>query len=288
MGTVRLELANFLKIQLSSILGRNIHVLKFVHLKLKQFQVNMFYTFVACIFLGLLAHPYAAAAAHKDSRQTSVRFEICLTWGPLSPDGFTRNGILINGQFPGPELIVNQYDNVEFLVQNDLPNATTVHFHGIEQLNTPWSDGVPGVSQRLIEPGASFLYRWNANAYGTYWYHAHSRSQISDGMYGAIIVNPASTEPTAFKAISSDATEIQAMRRAEDCPIPLVISDWNHFTSEEFDSIMINANVDDICFDSILVNGKGSEICLPQDEINSLTNPTLLPLLNGESLTAKG
>jgi len=107
-------------------------------------------------------------------------------------------------------------------------------------------------------------------------------------MYGAIIVKPAPTDPTAFGAINNDSAQIAAMRRAEDCPIPLLVSDWNHFTSEEFDSIIMAANTDDVCFDSILINGKGSEICLLQAEINSLTNPALLPLLNGTTMTAKG
>jgi FtsP/CotA-like multicopper oxidase with cupredoxin domain len=236
---------------------------------------------------GLLSAPHTVAA-HKQSSSAPVRFEIDLTWEPVSPDGFTRYGALINGQFPGPQLNVNQYEDVEFLVNNHLPNATAIHFHGIEQLYTPWSDGVPGLSQRLIEPGSSFLYRWNANEYGTYWYHAHSRSQVSDGLFGAIIVKPTPTEPTAFWAISNDTTQIKAMRRAEHRPIPLMVQDWNHFTSEEFDNLMIASDVDDICFDSILINGKGSEICLPQDEINFLTNPILLPLLNGTTLTAKG
>ena len=239
--------------------------------------------------LWCLVSTLALVTANTESCSSrSVRFEIDLTWGPLSPDGFTRNGILINGQFPGPQLNVKQYDDVEFIVHNHLPNATAIHFHGIEQLYTPWSDGVPGLSQRLIQPGESFLYRWNANEYGTYWYHAHSRSQISDGMYGAIVIKPGSTEPTAFGAISNDTAQIAAMRKAEDCPIPLIVADWNHFTSEEFGSIIMAANTDDVCFDSILINGKGSEICLPQDEINSLTNPALLPLLNGTTLTAKG
>ena len=238
--------------------------------------------------LGVLLSTLCMVEADRDLGSSPVRFEIDLTWGPVSPDGFTRNGILMNGQFPGPQLNVNQYDDVEFLVHNHLPNATAIHFHGIEQLYTPWSDGVPGLTQRLIEPGESFLYLWNANEYGTYWYHAHSRSQISDGMYGAIIVKPGSTEPTAFRVISNDTAQITAMRQAEDCPIPLIVADWNHFTSEEFDNIIMAANTDNVCFDSILINGKGSEICLPQDEINSLTNPALLPLLNGTTLTAKG
>src|SRR5271154_1068105 len=117
----------------------------------------MLSTLVTFLLGGLLST--RMVAAHREFRSSPVRFEIDLTWEPVSPDGFTRNGILMNGQFPGPQLNVNQYDDVEFLVHNHLPNATAVHFHGIEQLYTPWSDGVPGLPQRLIEPGESFLYR---------------------------------------------------------------------------------------------------------------------------------
>jgi FtsP/CotA-like multicopper oxidase with cupredoxin domain len=38
------------------------------------------------------------------------------------------------------------------------------------QQGTPWSDGVPGVTQDAIKPGGSFVYRWTANDYGIYWY----------------------------------------------------------------------------------------------------------------------
>lgn len=67
-----------------------------------------------------------------------------------------------------------------------MPFNTSIHFHGIEQHNTPWSDGVPGLTQKPIEPGRSWTYRWKATQYGTYFYHAHARSEMADGLYGAI------------------------------------------------------------------------------------------------------
>ena len=60
-----------------------------------------------------------------------VHFPLTLTWEPAAPDGYTRNIIKMNGQFPGPQLVVDQGDEVEFLVWNNLPNATSVHFHGL-------------------------------------------------------------------------------------------------------------------------------------------------------------
>ncbi|EEQ32242.1 uncharacterized protein MCYG_05061, partial [Microsporum canis CBS 113480] len=88
-------------------------------------------------------------------------FSLTVTWGKHSPDGFMRDMILINGQFPGPVLEANEGDEVWVEVFNLTPFNTTMHYHvlanptliGIEMSQTPWSDGVPGVSQRQILPG---------------------------------------------------------------------------------------------------------------------------------------
>jgi hypothetical protein len=53
-----------------------------------------------------------------------------------------------NGTFPGPTLIVDWGDNVVVHVTNNLEyNGTTVHWHGLRQLNNVEYDGVPGVTQ---------------------------------------------------------------------------------------------------------------------------------------------
>jgi hypothetical protein len=59
-----------------------------------------------------------------------VKFNLELTEGEVSPDGYQRKGILMNGQFPGPKLELCQGDEVEFQVWNQLPYPVTVHFHG--------------------------------------------------------------------------------------------------------------------------------------------------------------
>lgn len=40
--------------------------------------------------------------------------------------------------------------SIQVNVLNNLPVGTTLHWHGINQLETPWSDGVPGISQRQV------------------------------------------------------------------------------------------------------------------------------------------
>ncbi|CAI7638973.1 unnamed protein product [Penicillium discolor] len=114
-------------------------------------------------FIGL------GAALHLVPFRPTKKFELNLTWDTKAPDGVERQQALINGQFPGPPLIFDEDDNVEVTVNNFLPYNTTMHWHGIEQQGTSWSDGVPGVSQRLITPGGRFVYKFTASQYGTYW-----------------------------------------------------------------------------------------------------------------------
>ncbi|EFQ31449.1 multicopper oxidase [Colletotrichum graminicola M1.001] len=200
----------------------------------------------------------------------SRNFELDLTWQTASPDGFAREMILVNGQFTGPRIEVTEGDDVTIKVHNNLPYSTTVHYHGIEQLNTPWSDGVPGVTQRAIPPGGSFVYQWKATQYGAYWYHAHWESLIEDGLFGPITIHPAASHQKPFSLISSDGAAINAMEKAEKKVVPLVLSDHRHMISEEVTKYSSAANIQFSCYDSFLFNGKGKVTCRTPEEIDAL------------------
>lgn len=92
------------------------------------------------------------------------------------------------GTLPGPEIRVKQGERLRVRVENRLPGDTTVHWHGLRVPNA--MDGVPGVTQKPIAPGASFLYEFDCPDAGTYWYHPHQRSseQVGRGLAGALIV----------------------------------------------------------------------------------------------------
>lgn len=62
-------------------------------------------------------------------------------------------------------------------VHNQLDEGTSLHWHGLLQNETPWFDGVPGVQQCPIAPGASFTYRFRADLYGTTWWHRYELKQ---------------------------------------------------------------------------------------------------------------
>lgn len=99
-----------------------------------------------------------------------------------------------NGQIPGPEIRMREGDRVRVIVKNNLPDGTSVHWHGID---VPWkADGVPGVTQDPIEPGGEFTYEFTATPAGTHLYHSHgedhttSAQQMDMGLSGSFIVEP--------------------------------------------------------------------------------------------------
>jgi FtsP/CotA-like multicopper oxidase with cupredoxin domain len=96
-----------------------------------------------------------------------------------------------NGTVPGPELHVRQGDRVQVTLVNELPEATTVHWHGLRLPNA--EDGVAGLTQDAVKPGQSYTYEFVARDAGTYWYHSHQQTgaQIPRGLFGALIVEPA-------------------------------------------------------------------------------------------------
>ena len=80
--------------------------------------------------------------------------------------------LLINGRIPGPSLIVNYNQTV---VVNELDSeCISIHWHGMNQMNTNWMDGVEHITQFGINSGMTFTYIFQAEPAGTHWYHSHS------------------------------------------------------------------------------------------------------------------
>jgi FtsP/CotA-like multicopper oxidase with cupredoxin domain len=93
-----------------------------------------------------------------------------------------------NGGLPGPLIRVRRGDRLIVHFSNQLPQPTTVHWHGVQ---VPIEmDGVPGVSQPPVAPGGSFTYDFVVPDAGLFWYHPHvmSAAQVGFGLYGALLV----------------------------------------------------------------------------------------------------
>lgn len=107
-------------------------------------------------------------------------------------DGNTIRIYSFNGQVPGPLIKVKQGSSIDINFTNNLDMETTVHWHGIRLENK--YDGVPGISQKAVKTGESFLYKLSFPDEGIYWYHPHMRDDIGQelGLYGNILVEPES------------------------------------------------------------------------------------------------
>jgi FtsP/CotA-like multicopper oxidase with cupredoxin domain len=111
-----------------------------------------------------------------------------LTAAPVQIGG--QEAWAFNGSVPGPELRVNQGDRVQVTLVNHLPESTTIHWHGVVLPNA--EDGVAGVTQDAVLPGAEYTYEFVARDAGTYWYHSHQQTeaQLPRGLFGPLVVLP--------------------------------------------------------------------------------------------------
>jgi manganese oxidase len=94
-----------------------------------------------------------------------------------------------NGSVPGPTIEVEEGDRVRIVFRNNLPEMTSMHWHGLE---LPIEmDGVPGVVQDPVKPGETFNYEFTVHQNGTFFYHSHFAMQEMMGMVGFFIIHPA-------------------------------------------------------------------------------------------------
>ncbi|MCC6611863.1 MAG: multicopper oxidase domain-containing protein [Anaerolineae bacterium] len=109
-------------------------------------------------------------------------------------DDVTVTAWTYNGTVPGPMIRVTEGDRVRINFTNNLPEPTTVHWHGITVPNA--MDGVPGITQEAIQPGDTFTYEFEARPAGTFMYHSHFDSdvQVGIGLYAPFIIEPAQVE----------------------------------------------------------------------------------------------
>jgi FtsP/CotA-like multicopper oxidase with cupredoxin domain len=151
----------------------------------------------AVVLLGMLA-----VSGCQRSSGSLREFEITAAPATLPLiDGRSLEVWAYNGQVPGPTLRVRRGDTVRVRFTNHLPQPTTIHWHGVRVPNA--MDGVPGVTQPPVEPGASFTYEFTPPDAGTFWFHPHIRAseQVERGLYGVLIVEDAEPPPFTRDAV---------------------------------------------------------------------------------------
>jgi blue copper oxidase len=94
-----------------------------------------------------------------------------------------------NGSFPAPTIKANSGDVASVLLQNNLPEQTITHWHGL--VVSPANDGQPS---QAIAPGSTYSYNFSINQRAALnFYHPHPHmltgKQVYLGLAGAFIVN---------------------------------------------------------------------------------------------------
>lgn len=138
---------------------------------------------------GLLVSPWTLAAI-KEYHLNINEQQVNVTGQPLKR-------ITVNGKFTAPLLEFEEGDEAVIHVHNQLKNQdTSLHWHGL--LLPGLMDGVPGFNGfKGIAPNGDFVYRFKVKQNGTYWYHAHSKGQEQDGLYGPLVIYPKGKIPVA-------------------------------------------------------------------------------------------
>ncbi|EMR64497.1 putative iron transport multicopper oxidase fet3 protein [Eutypa lata UCREL1] len=189
--------------------------------------------------------PFIILAQALPSLAEIVTYTWDVTWVNASPDGFARPIIGINGRWPCPLIEANIGDTIVVHMTNLLGNETSgIHFHGINQIDSPEMDGASGVVQCPCPPNNTVTYSFLADEPGTFWWHSHNLGQYPDGLRGPIVIHDPN-DPYIDEC---------------DQDILITVSDWYHSQTPQLVSAMIIPNNTQFTPprpDSIIVNEGG-------------------------------
>jgi len=135
-----------------------------------------------------------------------------------------------NGQTPGPTIEAVEGDRVRFLVENRLPEHTSIHWHGILLPNG--MDGVSGLNQPPIMPGETFVYEFTLRQHGSQMYHPHADEmlQMAVGMMGMFVIHPRERREPVIDRDFAIMLHEWAVHPGTFRPDPAVMTDFNMFT----------------------------------------------------------
>lgn len=225
--------------------------------------------------------PLLLAGALFPTAQAAVRsVTLVLTYGTINQDGTSKPSWLVNGTTPGPHLVWDEGDTILATVINNGPESTTVHWHGIEQKGTPWSDGVPGLMQYPIPAGGNFLYNFTLYQSGFHWYHSHYKMQLDDGLKGTLYIRPKADKAKPFSQISTDSSVLTTLNNAEINANILNVYDYKHYTANHWMDEWERTDVEQLCIDNIITSGMGQVMCPNMAVVNSLASTDQKPMTN--------
>ncbi|CAA7389698.1 unnamed protein product [Spirodela intermedia] len=146
------------------------------------------------------------AAAAVRAEDPYLYFTWRVTSGTIAPLGVSQKGILINGQFPGPNINSTTNNNIVINVFNDLDEPFLLSWNGIQQRKNPWQDGMPGTNCP-IPPGKNYTYHFQVkDQIGSFFYFPSLGLHKAAGGFGGLRVNSRLLIPVPFDPPADDFT----------------------------------------------------------------------------------
>ncbi|KAF5804217.1 putative laccase [Helianthus annuus] len=95
-----------------------------------------------------------------------------------------RNIVTINQMYPGPVVYAQEDDRLIIKLTNETPYNASIHWHGVRQILSCWSDGPSYITQCPVQSGQTFTYEFTLiKQKGTLFWHAHF-SWLRASVYG--------------------------------------------------------------------------------------------------------
>ncbi|KAJ0979158.1 hypothetical protein J5N97_014632 [Dioscorea zingiberensis] len=129
-----------------------------------------------------------------------------VSYGTASPLGIPQQVILINGQYPGPNINSTTNNNIVLNLFNNLDEPFLMTWNGVQQRKNAWQDGVPGTNCP-IPPGQNFTYHFQVkDQIGSFFYFPSLRMHRTAGGFGGLRINSRLLIPVPFADPADDYT----------------------------------------------------------------------------------
>ncbi|XP_021816674.1 L-ascorbate oxidase homolog [Prunus avium] len=159
---------------------------------------SMMYMLLLCLSAGLISV--------VQGEDPYLYFTWNVTFGTISPLGVPQQGILINGQFPGPNINSTSNNNIVLNVFNNLDEPLLFTWSGVQQRKNSWQDGTLG-TMCPIPPGQNYTYRFQVkDQIGSYFYYPITAMHRASGGFGGLRINSRLLIPVPYADPEDDYT----------------------------------------------------------------------------------